>query len=273
MDRVIFNKRKPQVEKWQPDNLRKLRMFKAVAEVQNKEIAKMNSLYNKIYNNLFLETADMETVKKLEEQYGIVTDPTVVLEDRIYAIKAKMLSRNRFTEEHLIKLLLSLTSSKIIEIKKDEKTVTRKQYRELEKNGQLEEGAIYKQVDNLTSRPLTLDMYIDIEKDPNLIYQITGSKTPPIIAEDYTEGEILYTFVNATNFVLCILPRLFKVKIRMHVGSKHRMEAVQNALENIVPCNMELDLEIKYSTHKDLTHKTHADLGLHTHKDIREGGI
>lgn len=58
--------------------------------------------------------------------------------------------------------------------------------------------------------------------------------------------------------------------IRVALHAKELKEEVVKLAERIVPCNMILDIELKYNTHAMLSDRTHVQLASMTHAQLKE---
>lgn len=58
--------------------------------------------------------------------------------------------------------------------------------------------------------------------------------------------------------------------IRVALHAKELKEEVVKLAERIVPCNMILDIELKYNTHAMLSGRTHLQMAAVTHAQLRE---
>lgn len=59
------------------------------------------------------------------------------------------------------------------------------------------------------------------------------------------------------------------VSVKIDLGRKNQFTAVYKLLDNLIPANMELPVELLYNLHGDLTVKTHEELSAMTHEQLR----
>ncbi len=60
-----------------------------------------------------------------------------------------------------------------------------------------------------------------------------------------------------------------KIIVRVALKSKRNLNEVKRMLEEFVPCNMVIDLDLLYNQHHLLNEYTHKQLGAWTHRHIR----
>lgn len=65
----------------------------------------------------------------------------------------------------------------------------------------------------------------------------------------------------------------YTVKIRVRIFAQNNLDAVGDMLENIVPMNMAIDLDLLYNKHSQLAAYTHAQLSAYTHDELRKGDL
>lgn len=65
-------------------------------------------------------------------------------------------------------------------------------------------------------------------------------------------------------------PERFAVIVRVGLGNRKKFEAIKNMLEDIIPSNMQLDVNILYLRHWEAGRYRHRGLSRNTHFDIRE---
>ncbi len=61
----------------------------------------------------------------------------------------------------------------------------------------------------------------------------------------------------------------FSTSVKLDLGRKNQFAAVYELLDEIIPANMVLNVELLYNLHGDLTTKTHEELSSMTHEEIR----
>lgn len=59
------------------------------------------------------------------------------------------------------------------------------------------------------------------------------------------------------------------VSAKVDLGRKNQFAAVYNLLNNVVPANMILNVDLLYNLHGDLTGITHGELSAKTHEELR----
>lgn len=58
--------------------------------------------------------------------------------------------------------------------------------------------------------------------------------------------------------------------VKVELVSKNMLDSVKQFLENIIPCNIVLDVDLLYNQHKTIGKFTHKQLSAYTHKQLRE---
>lgn len=61
----------------------------------------------------------------------------------------------------------------------------------------------------------------------------------------------------------------FSTSVKLDLGRKNQFVAVYELLDEIIPANMELNVELLYNLHGDLTSRMHGELASLTHEQIR----
>lgn len=107
----MFKKREVDLNTWYPDFVRNSIEFKDLSKTENIEL---NLFWDRLYeefNNIIVDTANDETLEKLEKEYGLTTISKEI-EARKFAIKAKRMEHIIYTEKTLIESLNTLTETK-----------------------------------------------------------------------------------------------------------------------------------------------------------------
>ena len=60
------------------------------------------------------------------------------------------------------------------------------------------------------------------------------------------------------------------VHVKIDLGRKNQFQEVEKMLEDVVPLNLWLKVELKYNTHRILGQYTHRELAQYTHRQLRE---
>ena len=60
------------------------------------------------------------------------------------------------------------------------------------------------------------------------------------------------------------------IKVLVGLESKNRYDEVDKILQKWLPCNMVLELGLKFNSHEVLSKFTHGQLSQYTHKQLRE---
>lgn len=81
--------------------------------------------------------------------------------------------------------------------------------------------------------------------------------------------ERLKALCGADGYTLEVDKVNYSVKVRIELTVRFQFEIVANLLEEIVPLNMLLDVEIRYNQHSMFSKFTHAQLSKYTHKQLR----
>lgn len=63
---------------------------------------------------------------------------------------------------------------------------------------------------------------------------------------------------------------VYEVKVRVRLSAQSSFNAVDDLLDNIVPMNMIIDLDLLYNKHSQLAAYTHAELSVYTHDQLRK---
>lgn len=59
------------------------------------------------------------------------------------------------------------------------------------------------------------------------------------------------------------------VSVKINLGRKKQFSAIYELLDNVIPADMVLSVELLYNLHSDLTEKTHSELSALTHEELR----
>ena len=94
----------------------------------------------------------------------------------------------------------------------------------------------------------------------------------------YYNGEAPYTKVSLKNKLenLCGIGKVYveidglHIKVLVGLESKNRYDEVDKILQKWLPCNMVLELGLKFNSHEVLSKFTHGQLSQYTHKQLRE---
>lgn len=83
----------------------------------------------------------------------------------------------------------------------------------------------------------------------------------------------LDAMLGADSYTLEEFRDTFILRLRIQLTRQYQIAEVMKQLDEIVPCNVILDISLMYTTHEQLTGYTHEDLEPYTHQQIKEGGI
>lgn len=62
----------------------------------------------------------------------------------------------------------------------------------------------------------------------------------------------------------------YTVSIKVNLGQKRMLQSVENTVQNMVPCNLVITVELQYNRHVDLARFAHEYLATKTHLQLRE---
>nr|WP_293700386.1 putative phage tail protein [uncultured Peptostreptococcus sp.] len=83
-------------------------------------------------------------------------------------------------------------------------------------------------------------------------------------------ASLLDNLVGVDGYKMKLDPVSNHLLVRLDLGAKRMMYAVNDLLENVVPQNISLEIELLYNTHEILSGKTHNDLAGYTHEALKE---
>lgn len=174
---------KKQLIDYFPPILQQVLDFRLIAQTEQVEFDKFLSAIQTVFNNQFLDDAELNGIERYETILNIIPKGTESLAERRFRIKSRM-------------------------------------------------------VENL---PFTL---------PVLKNQLTvlcgeGGSSVNLNAATYT------------------------LTVRVNLGVKNQFDAVKSFIDRIAPCNLIIDLSLKYNTHVTLSQFSHAELSAHTHEQLR----
>lgn len=85
-----------------------------------------------------------------------------------------------------------------------------------------------------------------------------------------TLEERLEVLCGKNGYMLEFFPSSYAVRIRIALASKTYFDAVYTMLKRIVPANIEVDLQLKYNQHRDLSKYSHKTLASLRHKHMKD---
>lgn len=89
----------------------------------------------------------------------------------------------------------------------------------------------------------------------------------------YTEKrlhEMLESLCGKDGFSMIVDIQEEAVFVKIDLGRKNQFEAVKKMLEDVVPLNLWLRVELLYNTHRILMGYTHRELAKYSHRELRE---
>jgi len=66
-------------------------------------------------------------------------------------------------------------------------------------------------------------------------------------------------------------PTALTLRVRIDLRSSKMMDSVREMLEEVIPCNIVIDLMLQYNEYQDYFENTHNELTQYTHTTLREG--
>lgn len=91
-----------------PDFLRDLTEMQEIMAVETVEIENVHDRMDLALENAFIDTADADTIARMEKMYGVAVQPDATLEDRKFSLKAALNQSSPFTYRTLCRALEAL---------------------------------------------------------------------------------------------------------------------------------------------------------------------
>ena len=101
-------------------------------------------------------------------------------------------------------------------------------------------------------------------------FQILARWNEQLPYTDRSLRERLTTLCGPDGFTMAVDTMGYEIRVRIELVVKNQFDAVGALLEDIVPMNMIIDLDLRYNQHRTLAQFTHAELGAYTHKQLRD---
>lgn len=81
---------------------------------------------------------------------------------------------------------------------------------------------------------------------------------------------MIKNLVGESGYTLNFNPKTMHIHCRLNLGIKNQLKSVENLLENTIPMNISLDVQLLFNTHQMLKKYSHNEMRRYTHKQLRE---